>query len=57
MMTPLSCLEMAATELLRAKELAPTFGYSQEEIDRLDLLKRAVVKQKLLFSQRKQATT
>jgi hypothetical protein len=37
-------LELAATHLLRAKEKAQLLSYSQEQIDRLDLLKRAVIK-------------
>jgi hypothetical protein len=55
MTTPLACLEMAATELIRAKELAPLYGYTQEDVDRLDLLKRAIVKQRAIFAERKQA--
>jgi hypothetical protein len=37
-------LELALTYLLRAKEQAQLFGYSQKDVERLDLLKRAVAK-------------
>jgi hypothetical protein len=52
-MNPLAEMEIAATALLRAKELATWRQWPQEEIDRIDLLKRAVAKQREIFAEKK----
>lgn len=48
-------LEQAAVYLLRARELAQFFGYPQRDIDRLDMLKRAVAKQRSEMNKEKSA--
>ena len=48
-------LELALSHLLRAKELAMVFGHSPEDVQRIDLIRRATANLYAKLSPRKKA--